>query len=78
MPFLADLVPRAPGLLPVDEHLVVIGAEVVGAAHGHRFERVFRSGLALLLRRCSSLGITLSLLHVDVVVVFGVAPGLPD
>lgn len=77
MPFLADLVPRATGLLPVDEHLVMVGAELVGTAHWHRFERILAGGLALARRRRSSLGLTLSLLHVDVVFVIVVALRLP-
>ena len=77
MPLLADRVPRATGLLPVDEHLVMVGAEFVGTAHGHRFERILRRGLALAWRRRSNLGVSLHVLHADIVIFVVVAFRLP-
>ena len=69
MPLLADRVPRATGLLPVDEHLVMVGAEFVGSAHWHRFERILGRGLALAWCLRSSLGVMLDVLHADIVIV---------
>lgn len=78
MPFLTDVIPCTASLLPFDKHLVVFGAEFKSAAHGHRLKRTLRNSFTLARRRRSRLRVTLGLLHLDVVVVFGVARRLPS
>lgn len=80
MPFLANLVPGAAGVLPLDEHLIMVRAEFLGTTHCHRFERILCSRFTLARRhrrRRGSVEVTFCLLYVDVVIIFGVARHLP-